>query len=64
MNYIGIINLNEGSGWEAGIGYDFGKLRTELTYSESKNEINSISAEINEGELKGTTADASASGDF
>ena len=64
LDYVGEISLEDDNGWEAGIGYDFGKLRTEFTYSESNNEINNVSARINEGEFKGTTVEASASGDF
>ena len=64
LNYKGKLKFKDGSGWETGLGYDFGRLRTEITYGQSNNDIKSITAEINEGANKGTTADASASGDL
>ena len=64
IDYKGKLKFKDGYGWETGLGYDFGRLRTELTYGQSNNDIKSITAQINEGENKGTVADATASGDL
>jgi len=64
IDYKGKLKFKDGSGWETGLGYDFGRLRTELTYGQSNNDIKSITAQINEGLNKGTTADATALGDL
>ena len=64
LAHKGDLKFNDGSGWETGLGYDFGRLRTEISYGSSINEIKSISATIDEGILKGTAAQSSASGDL
>jgi len=64
LDYKGDVKFKSGIGWEAGAGYDFGTLRTEITFSKSQNDISSISALINEGDRKGTTAEANASGEL
>jgi len=64
IDYKGNLQFKDGSGWESGMGYDFGTLRTELTYSQSINDIKSITAQVNEGAYKGTSASATASGDL
>ena len=58
-DYKGDLKFDAGTGWELGLGYDFGRFRSELSYGNSKNDIKSISAKIN-----GTSADSSASGDL
>ena len=55
-DYKGDLKFDAGTGWELGLGYDFGRFRSELSYGNSKNDIKSISAKIN-----GTSADSSAS---
>ena len=68
VNHKGTLKFKNGSGLDTGLGYDFGRFRTELSYSQSNNEIKSIKAEIDEDVLgfpvKGTQAQASASGDL
>jgi len=68
INHKGTLKFKNGSGLDTGLGYDFGRFRTELSYSQSNNEIKSIKAEINENVLgydeKGTPTQASASGDL
>ena len=64
IDYKGNLQFKDGSGWESGMGYDFGTLRTELTYAQSINDIKSITAQVNEGAYKGTSASATASGDL
>ena len=68
INHKGTLKFKNGSGWETGIGYDFGRFRTELSYSQSSNDIKSITAEVNENVLgfdaKGTPQEASATGDL
>ena len=68
VNHKGKLKFKNGSGWDTGLGYDFGRFRTELSYSKSNNEIKSIQAEIDENVLgfgiKGTQTEASASGDL
>ena len=64
IDYKGNLQFKDGSGWESGMGYDYGRLRTELTYSKSINDIKSITAQVNEGVYKGTSASATASGDL
>ena len=64
LDYKGKIKFEDGSGWETGLGYDFGRVRTELTYGQSNNDITSITAQINEGANKGIGAAATASGDL
>ena len=64
LSYKGDIKFDGSTGWELGLGYDFGILRTEISYSNSNNDIKSISASINEGILKGTSVESSASGDL
>ncbi len=64
LSHKGDIKFDNSTGWELGLGYDFGKLRTEISYGNSNNDIKSISATVNEGILKGTSVDSSASGDL
>ena len=64
LSHTGDLIFDDGTGWEAGIGYDFGRVRTELSYANSNNDIESISAIIDEGILSGTAVDSSASGDL
>ena len=64
LAYKGDLKFDDGTGWELGLGYDFGRLRTELSYGNSNNNIKSISAKINEGTLSGTSVESSASGDL
>ena len=64
LAHKGDLKFDDGTAWEAGLGYDFGRLRTELSYSESINKIESITAKIDEGILKGTSVTSSASGDL
>ena len=64
LSHKGDLNFDNGTGWEAGLGYDFGRLRTELSYAKSINDIESISAKVDEGILSGTVVDSSASGDL
>jgi len=68
VNHKGTLKFKNGTGLDTGLGYDFGRFRTELSYSQSNNEIKSIKAEIDEDVLgfpvKGTQAQASASGDL
>ena len=64
IDYKGKLRFKDGSGWETGLGYDFGRLRTELTYGQSNNDIKNITAQINEGTNKGIAADATASGNL
>ena len=64
LAHKGDLKFDDGTAWEAGLGYDFGRLRTELSYSESINKIESITATIDEGILKGTSVPSSASGDL
>ena len=52
LAHKGNLKFDNGTGWEAGLGYDFGRLRTELSYGESTNSIESITATINEGILR------------
>ena len=64
LDHKGDLKFDDGTGWELGLGYDFGRVRTELSYGNSNNEIKSISAKINEGTLMGTSVESSASGDL
>ena len=64
LAHKGNLKFDNGTGWEAGLGYDFGRLRTGLSYGESTNAIKSITATINEGTLSGTSVTSSASGDL
>ena len=64
LAYKGDLKFDDGTGWELGLGYDFGRVRTELSYGNSNNDIKSISAKINEGTLSGTSVESSASGDL
>ena len=64
LSHTGDLIFDDGTGWEAGIGYDFGRFRTELSYANSNNDIKSISAKINEGIHSGTSVESSASGDL
>ncbi len=64
LAHKGNLKFDNGTGWEAGLGYDFGRLRTELSYGESTNKIESITATINEGIFSGTSVISSASGDL
>ena len=64
LAHKGNLKFDNGTGYEAGLGYDFGRLRTELSYGESTNAIDSITATINEGNLSGTSVTSSASGDL
>ena len=64
LDHKGDLKFDDGTGWELGLGYDFGRVRTELSYGNSYNEIKSISAKINEGTLIGTSVESSASGDL
>ena len=64
LAHKGDISFDDGSGWEGGLGYDFGWLRTEVSYGKSINEIEGITAEIDEGPLNGTSVASSASGDL
>ena len=38
LAYKGDLKFDDGTGWELGLGYDFGRLRTEISYANSKNE--------------------------
>ena len=64
IDYKGDLSIKEAYGWEGGVGYDFGQIRTEFTYSKSNNDIQSISAQVDEGVDKGDSAEANASGSF
>ena len=64
LAYKGDLKFDDGTGWELGLGYDFGRFRSELSYGNSNNDIKSISAKINEGTLSGTSVESSASGDL
>ena len=64
LAHKGEITFDEGTGWEGGLGYDFGWLRTEVSYGQSINEIEGISAVIDEGPLSGNGVQSSASGDL
>ena len=64
LSHKGDLNFDEGTGWEAGLGYDFGTLRTEVSYTDSLNDIESINAVIDEGILSGTAVSSSASGEL
>ena len=64
LAHKGDISFDDGTGWEGGLGYDFGWLRTEVSYGKSINEIEGITAEIDEGPLRGTPVASSASGDL
>ena len=64
LAYKGDLKFDDGTGWELGLGYDFGRFRSELSYGNSNNDIKSISAKINEGILSGTSVESSASGDL
>jgi len=61
---IGDLKFDDGTGWELGLGYDFGRFRSELSYGNSNNDIKSISVKINEGILSDTSVEQSASGDL
>ena len=37
LDYKGQLKFEDGSGWETGLGYDLGRVRTELTYGQSNN---------------------------
>ncbi len=39
IDYKGILKFKDGSGGETGLGYDFGRLRIDLTYGQSNNDI-------------------------
>ena len=64
LAHKGDISFDDGTGWEGGLGYDFGWFRTEVSYGKSTNEIEGITAEIDEGPLSGTAVASSASGDL
>ena len=64
LAHKGDLKFDDGTGWETGLGYDFGRIRTEVSYGESINEIESITATIDEGILSGTSVASSASGDL
>ena len=64
LAHKGDISFDDGTGWEGGLGYDFGWLRTEVSYGESLIEIEGISAVREVGPLSGTPVASSASGDL
>ncbi len=64
IDYKGKLKFRSGSGWETGLGYDFGRLRTELTYGQTSNDIKNMTAQINEGTNIGASVDSHASGDL
>ena len=64
LSHKGDLKFDDSTGWEVGLGYDFGRVRTEISYGHSNNDIKSISATVNEGIQKGTSVESSASGDL
>ncbi len=62
--YEGTLDFETGSGWEAGLGHDFGSVRTEVTFYTSNNDIDGISALKGNTNAQNIPVNASATGNL